>query len=437
MFVLSSRSLLLFLVFSSAQLFAQSVSFSELVTIMRSDNPARILKSRQSQTRLSAWNAEIANKVTQLSEKELNRVVKGEHSPELNRKRFTKVSPEHRALNLLFLLEPSPVNQKWIFETALEWASNNRNATRQFDYNALVNSQNVEKPLHREVDQILKSVVLDWQNQRELLLRSVLRRHPESQRRALLRGIDPRYRGGAKEQAILSSASGLRQGFFTGVFNPFHPGHNGVVEFAVAQNVLDKIVVIPTPATTHNELPEDWSHRKVMAEFGTEKIPEAEVIGKDYLESLSKNTGEGIRKLMIDRGQGHTWFQIMGADSFERFVERGFVYDLGKKGRAHHVFVVYRPGYPVPEIPSLVKSRVSLFNPIQDLPNYPEEARSSSQIRKRLLAGQSISGLVTKKIEQYILKHKLYTSETPQNAQFIALKGCHEIDHRSLSFTHP
>jgi nicotinate-nucleotide adenylyltransferase len=111
-------------------------------------------------------------------------------------------------------------------------------------------------------------------------------------------------------------------------------------------------------------------------------------------------------------------FFVIGADAF---AEIGSWRDYPAILDAAHFAVVSRPGHPVTELPRrLPQLAARMADPLSaGLPgahrsilliDAPTADVSSSAIRRRLAAGDSIAGLVPATVQQHIEQHGLYTS---------------------------
>lgn len=258
-----------------------------------------------------------------------------------------------------------------------------------------------------EVERITASPTLHASERRDLLVRAVLRRVPSEQREQVLRGwfkpLSP-----AKRAQHLEDAGTARVGVFTGVINPLHLGHRDMLSGAVEASVLDQIDVVPTPKTQHNETPIDWAERLEMARVGLACLPEAKVVTTALGPAFEAGGTAKALEVLAQEAQAKfgkvSWMHVMGADSFERFRDKGYLEAAKKEGK--HLFVAERPGYPEPEIPPEYREIVAtLATPTQ---TYGEKARASSLIRKLLAKGEPIDGLVGRSVQQYIAQRGLY-----------------------------
>jgi len=270
-------------------------------------------------------------------------------------------------------------------------------------------NSNLPVSLAQEVGRIDFGRTLNNAQKKELLIRALVRRLPISDQKKVLKILRPE----AKNLEYLRKFYlKKRLAFFTGVFNPIHLGHVDVVKDAINQMVLDHLFVIPTPATTHNEKPIPWDLRLKMADLELKDVPEASVVTKELEKALLTNTGEGLKSLMEIYGKEHKWIQILGADSFARFIERGFI---EKVPEGRDIYVVTREGYEMPKISPSWKNFVFVY---QNEPNpyqFTEHKRSSTVIRNLRLAEKEISGLVTREVELFILENNLYSANCLHN----------------------
>ena len=238
-------------------------------------------------------------------------------------------------------------------------------------------------------------------------------------------------------ERVLKKLKPEKIGLMTGVFNPIHLGHLEALECAKTELGLDKIFIIPTPATHHNEQPIAWEQRMEMAslalhnqENSAPTLPQSrsfrgglgklsnhsscldgeephalqggvlQVIPWSYEHLLKNGTGLAIDDLMASYPNATFW-HIMGSDSFERFAQKGLLEKLPPRYR---IAVVERSGFPV----TTTHPAVTLLTPS----THDTQERASSVIRRYLQEGKSISNLVPPAVEQYIFDHALYAEAT-------------------------
>lgn len=196
-----------------------------------------------------------------------------------------------------------------------------------------------------------------------------------------------------KIEKFMQNLKVKKLGFMTGVFNPIHLGHLDSLNTAKEAASLDKVIIIPTPATNHNETPIQWEERQKMVQLAIESSEGFEAIPNYYKKWLDKGTGVALEHLKSEYPNAK-FFHIMGSDSFDRFREKKFLDELDDK---NSIIVIQRKGHEI---------LVSENNPhitILDIENnIGTEERASSTIRDHLKEGKPISHLVPQSVEIYI-----------------------------------
>ena len=197
-------------------------------------------------------------------------------------------------------------------------------------------------------------------------------------------------------------------GVLGGTFDPIHLGHVAAANAAQQQLSLDSIVLVPSRIPPHRADPVGASgeHRLAMAALAAAGRPgwsasriELDREGPSYTYETLQALGES---------NGTQIFFITGADAFADIATWSrypAVLDLA------HFVVVSRPGITLDSLrervpsafgrPSNAETRVILVE--ADTPDV-----SSTEIRRRVRAGDSLSGLVPDAVERYIQARHLY-----------------------------
>lgn len=230
-------------------------------------------------------------------------------------------------------------------------------------------------------------------------------------------------------------SSPARLGILGGTLDPVHAGH---VEAALAARrllSLERVLLMPTRVPPHRPAQPVASryHRFAMAALAVQPIEGLEVSDVELLApgtSYTSDTLARLHALGLERSQ---IFFITGADAFaeiETWHRYPEVLDMA------HFVVVSRPGHDATALeaalPALaarmrqpsaatVPSTPSIF-----LVNAPTPEVSSTEIRRRLRAGEPISGLVPGAVEIYIRKHRLY-SEQPDGGTVSLLPAADQL----------
>jgi len=188
-------------------------------------------------------------------------------------------------------------------------------------------------------------------------------------------------------------------GIFGGTFNPPHIAHSIVAESVREQLNLDKIVFIPSGNPPLKEsVPA--KHRLNMARlaFADDKNFEVSDIEMHDVKkkSFTVNTLNKLHKIYID--DPVKFYFIIGVDNLielPKWKEPEKLFELAE------VIVINRPNFSIEDSKNEFSSKVKFVSaPFLEI--------SSSMIRDYVSKERSIKYLVSKSVEDYIVKHKLY-----------------------------
>ena len=213
-----------------------------------------------------------------------------------------------------------------------------------------------------------------------------------------------------------------RFGILGGTFDPIHNGHVDIGEAAARALDLTRLFVITSNVPPHRPQPFASSfHRFAMVSIA--------VAGREgwrasdlELRSPAPSFTSATLKQFHERGYGPTeLFFVLGADAF---ADIGTWRDYPSILNEAHFAVVSRPGFPVEQLPHrlpLLAERmiqaplddISQVDPMIILIDAPTADVSSTAIRQRVAARESIAGLVPPAVQQHIEQHGLYTSMSP------------------------
>jgi nicotinate-nucleotide adenylyltransferase len=182
-------------------------------------------------------------------------------------------------------------------------------------------------------------------------------------------------------------------GLLGGAFNPPHAGHVALARAAVVRFALDRLLVRVIADPGHKEVATPAAVRLALTRLAFTDVPAAEV-GLDP----HARTVDSLVELALDDP-----VFIIGADEFAAFLDwkqPDRVLELATLG------VATRPGYPRRTLDDVLArlrrpDRVVFFD-IEPLPV------SSSDIRRRIAAGEPIDGLVDPAVAAEIRRLGLY-----------------------------
>ena len=215
-----------------------------------------------------------------------------------------------------------------------------------------------------------------------------------------------------------------RLGVYGGTFDPIHIGHLEIARAVVHQFALDELLIIPAyrpPHKTLNDISEAH-HRYAMATLAFKNEPRIQV-SKMEIESPEKPyTIQTMERLKAEYSESTQLFFVMGADSF---AEITLWREYRRLLATTNIIVITRPGNYIAwsHLDEALQAKVidlrgaaeRVMNPIQTqdkcfiyLTDWVNQAVSSTEIRRRLRQGESIAGLTTPEVVDYIERYKLY-----------------------------
>ena len=207
-------------------------------------------------------------------------------------------------------------------------------------------------------------------------------------------------------------------GILGGTFDPIHNGHIAAADAAQQALDLDAITLIPSHVPPHRRDPVGAAseHRYAMAALVASERAGWSASRIEVDRQGASYTYDTLVKLRETVSVGAQYFFILGADAFAEIASWSrypAVLDLA------HFVVVSRPGITLDSLRERVPSAFSLpFDGAQDKQPSGEtrvillEANtpdiSATDIRRRVRAGHSLSGLVPDAVADYISTHRLY-----------------------------
>lgn len=190
-----------------------------------------------------------------------------------------------------------------------------------------------------------------------------------------------------------------RIGIFGGSFNPIHNGHAIIANYIMQHGGLDQLWLMVSPQNPL-KLPHEMAselHRLRMTEMVSHRIAGVETSAFEFTLPRPSYTIDTLHALQEKFPVDEFWL-VIGADNWSVWSQWRSHDEIV---RQFHLLIYPRLGHEV-IIPSDLADRVQLVKaPIIEL--------SSTTVRQQLALGKSISFYVPADVEQYILKHQLYT----------------------------
>jgi nicotinate-nucleotide adenylyltransferase len=193
-----------------------------------------------------------------------------------------------------------------------------------------------------------------------------------------------------------------RIGVFGGAFDPPHRAHMALVQAAVADLQLDRLLVIPTGQAWHKSVPlSPARHRLAMAQLAFSDVPQVLVDPRETQRPGPSYTVDTLRELKAQWPDAQLYL-VLGEDQAQALPTW---HESSKVLQLAIICVAER------EDSNRVKPRFfasqtheSRFRRLQT----PTMPVSATDVRARIAAKQSVAGLVFEPVARYIDDHHLY-----------------------------
>ncbi len=205
-------------------------------------------------------------------------------------------------------------------------------------------------------------------------------------------------------------------GILGGTFSPIHYGHLRPAEQIRVALGLDHIRVMPCHKPPHREDPGvSADMRLAMAELACREFPHFRIDERELKRHTPSYTAVTLEQ-MCQEFQNTPLCLLIGMDSLLSFKQW---YQWQSILERCHLVVSCRPGWQL-------DASASIFDVVQQrqttdievlhqtlagviyFATIDEQNISSTQIRQRLLNGQSTEGMLSEPVAQYIKDHRLY-----------------------------
>ena len=202
----------------------------------------------------------------------------------------------------------------------------------------------------------------------------------------------------------------MKIGILGGTFDPIHLGHLEAASAAARRLELDRVLLLPSRTPPHRSAEPRASvfHRFAMAALAASER------GMLVSDLEVRRDGPSYTALTLEalHHEGFTPAQLFFITGSDAFAEVSTWYDYPRILQLANFVVVSRPGAPrlselIPNpqslIPDVDPTRPTVLSVEAETPDV-----SSTDIRRRVGAGESIDGLVPSGVAGHIRRHHLY-----------------------------
>jgi nicotinate-nucleotide adenylyltransferase len=197
-----------------------------------------------------------------------------------------------------------------------------------------------------------------------------------------------------------------RIGVLGGTFDPPHIGHLWLAALAADAFDLDRVLFMPAARPPHKRRRgmTGAADRLLMTRLAIEGDAEFELTGIELERPGPSYTVDSVEELQRIHGPDATLFLVMAADSLAQV---GTWREPDRLLERVEWIVGPRPGNDLPDEGALVRRFGPLASRIHVLSG-PSLDVSSSEIRRRVAAGETIRYLVPRRVDELIVARGLY-----------------------------
>ncbi|PKK40262.1 Nicotinate-nucleotide adenylyltransferase [Clostridiaceae bacterium JG1575] len=197
----------------------------------------------------------------------------------------------------------------------------------------------------------------------------------------------------------------MKLGIVGGTFDPIHVAHAYLMEECQQLLGLDQVLVIPNGDPPHkDEGVTCAAHRLAMVELALKDYPLLTVDSRETLREKPSYTVETLRELKVEAGKGVPLYFIVGADSlltFPTWYQPEAILQLAT------LVLFDRPGYRQREVEKARRFVEAKGGTVLTLDSLSLEI-SSTEIRRRIAAGESHRSFLHPRVYDYIHDQGLY-----------------------------
>lgn len=198
------------------------------------------------------------------------------------------------------------------------------------------------------------------------------------------------------------SGAVTRVALFGGAFDPLHNGHLATISLLLSSGVVDEVVVVPCGDRPDKPKTSPAGHRLAMAQLGVDSQFAADPRVKISEVQITGEAGYATVDLLAYFKKARPDAELLVVIGAELVPDVPTWREPETLKKIAHLLVVRRPGVPEPSVPSGWRVTTLLQ------PYSAEVEISSTELRRRMVAGESLLGVVPGAVREYCDQNGLY-----------------------------
>lgn len=199
-----------------------------------------------------------------------------------------------------------------------------------------------------------------------------------------------------------------RIALFGGTFNPIHRGHVTVARAVADRLALSRLVLVPSARPPHKPADDlaPGEDRLAMCRLAAEADPWMVVSDLELRRPAPSYTVDTLAELRRESPTAE-FLLVIGADMLRDFHLWRRFEEIVRMAR---IVTLPRPGVEIGPLAALRRALgdAAVERMLSDVQDTPLVDVSSTEIRRRMLAGRTVDDLVPPAVARYILEHGLY-----------------------------
>lgn len=200
----------------------------------------------------------------------------------------------------------------------------------------------------------------------------------------------------------------MKIGFLGGAFNPFHKGHQRMLEIPLEKGLLDRVFILPSGNPPHKKNIHEIAlhHRVALLKLMEKEIPCCEIEYYELIHNKAKTYTRDVLLALVQKYKEDEIFFILGGDSFLALDKWYHFEEILQK---YGLLIFSRTGINKESLWDK-KNFFQTHYPVKNLILMEEVLPkcASTEIRERLKQKKSVSGMLPQAVEDYIFAHGLY-----------------------------